>query len=310
VATHLPVFDDDVMQTFEGTAHDGDRPADRPSASSYAVSASFFRVLDMPVLAGRVFTDGDQAGALPVAVLGRLAAQKYFDGVPNAIGRVISVGDRAGGGLAHVTIVGVVADTHSSQVSTTVPQIYFPIAQRSLTTMTVILRSPTPVDRAADVRVAMRQVDSNVAISLPKTFRRLVDESTGDNWIVGGMFLGFAVLALVLAGGGLYGVIAYSVGLRQREIGVRLALGAAPAVVGRLILVQSLRVTAVGVAIGLVLAWLFAHSASSVLFGVSPNDPATFAGVTVLVFTVAVSAVFGPVLRAMRVDPALTLRAE
>jgi putative ABC transport system permease protein len=241
-------------------------------------------------------------------ILGRLAAEKFFDSVPGALGRVITVGTHEGSTRARV--VGVVGDTTSSQVTTTVPQIYFPITQRPVTAMTVIVRSNNPGDRAADARLAMRQIDTGVAISLPKTMGRLVEESTGDNWIVGGMFLGFAILALTLAGGGLYGVIAYSVGLRKREIGVRLALGAAPVTVGRLILFQSLRVTTIGVVIGLGLAWLLAHAAASVLYGVGPNDPSTFAGVTAAVFLVSVAAVCGPVVQAMRVDPAVTLRAE
>lgn len=309
VSSHLPVFDDDVMQTFSGTPHDGARETDRPAASWYSVSPDFFRAIDLPIVAGRPFTNDDRAGAEPVVMLNRLAADRYFDSPQSAIGRLIAY-TGAGGVPQHARIVGVAADTHSSQVTTTVPQMYFPIDQRTPAALTVIVRTATPGTRAADVRVAIRQLDANVAISLPKTMQRLVRESTNDNWIVGGMFLGFAILSLLLAGGGLYGVIAYTVGLRQREIGVRLALGAAPSLVGRLILWQSLRVTTIGVCAGLVLAWLFGHAAASVLYGIGPNDPATFAGVTAVVFVVAVCAVCGPVARAMRVDPAITLRAE
>jgi predicted permease len=307
IVTHLPVFDGDVLVTFEGTPHDGTRPSERPVASSYAISPAFFTTMGMHMIAGRAFADTDLGTSEPVAIVSRLTAEKYFDKVPVAVGRVITL---PGPDARRVRIVGVVSDTHSSQVTNTVPQIYFPITQRPVSAVSVVIRADRPGDRATDAREVMREVDSNVAISMPKTFERLVDENTGDNWIVGGMFLGFAILALTLAGGGLYGVIAYSVGLRQREIGVRLALGAAPFTVGRLIFVQSLRVTAIGVAIGLGLAWLLAHAAGSVLYGVGPNDPGTFGGVTALVFVVSVTAVFGPVMRAMRVDPAVTLRSE
>jgi putative ABC transport system permease protein len=307
-ATHLPVFDEDTMETFTGTLHDGQRDADRPSASSYAITPTFFRTLGIPVLAGRAFTDVDGAGSAPVVILGRLAAVKYFDTPAQALGRVVSLGSRTG--RIEATVVGVVGDTHSSQVTTTVPQLYVPFAQRPASALTLIVQAVDPVTRTADIRRTMRTLDPEVAISLPKTIQQLADADRGDNRIVGGLFLGFAVLALVLAAGGLYGVIAYSVGLRQREIGVRLALGAAPRSVGRLILSESLRVTAYGVAGGLLLAWLLGQAAASVLYGVSPHDPATFGMMTALVFLVAVSSVCAPVARAMGVNPATVLRGD
>jgi predicted permease len=307
--SHLPVFDNDVLVRFTGTLHDGQRESDRPWASSYAATPDCFRALDMPLVAGRFFATSDTASSQPVAIVSRMAAEKYFDSVSNALGRSIQLTGKSDAARPAV-IVGVVGDTNSSQVTTTVPQIYFPLDQRTPATMTVLLRATGPADRAADARVAIRQLDPNLAISLPKTMATLVHESTADNWIVSGLFGGFAVLALVLAAGGLYGVIAYSVGARQREIGVRLALGASPRTVGRMIFVESLKVTGIGVLCGLVLAWLLAHAAASVLFGVSPNDPATFGLVTLTVFVVALSAVWGPAARAMRVDPANTLRAE
>jgi ABC-type antimicrobial peptide transport system permease subunit len=188
--------------------------------------------------------------------------------------------------------------------------VFVPFDQWPTETMVVVVRSDSPADRAADVRAAMRRVDANVAISTPKTLTELVEENTGDNWIINGMFLGFAVLALALAAAGLYGVISYSIGQRQREFGVRLALGAAPSTIARMVVIEGFKVTGIGVLLGLVLAIVLAQGSASVLYGVSPRDPATFGGVTLLIIVVSLFAVWSPAMRAMRVDPVKTLRAE
>jgi ABC-type antimicrobial peptide transport system permease subunit len=124
------------------------------------------------------------------------------------------------------------------------------------------------------------------------------------------MFTGFALLALVLAGAGLYGAVSYSVGQRRSEIGVRMALGAAPGTIRRMVLGEGLKVTSIGVAIGLVVGMLLARASASVFFGVEANDPVTFAAVTGTVLLVAVAAIWTPAVRAMRVDPARSLRAN
>ncbi len=227
-------------------------------------------------MAGRAFAPSDDAAAAPVVTVNRLAATKYFETIagaladdPNGTGN-----SRLGPHADHRSAVG---DTFSDKVTTTVPQVYLPISQAPPPeTITLVVRSASPADRAADVRVAMRRVDPLTAISTPKTMRQLLDDSNADNELIGALFIGFALLALALAAGGIYGVIAYSVRLRQREIGVRLALGAAPVTIGRLILMETVRVTGLGVVAGLGLAWLLAHAAAPELLEISPNDPATF----------------------------------
>ncbi len=305
----LPTFDGDVVYSLSGTLHDAGDNEHRPWTTWFAATPAFFKTVDIKLLAGRGIEPGDVAGAEPVAVINQMAAEQHLGGVAAAVGRPLrldgqGVKDRA------VTIVGVVTNTRDSQVTRTSPQIYVPFDQWPTRQVTVLVRSDAPDQRVADVRAAMRQVDPNVAISTPKTTADLVEENTGDNRIVNGMFGGFAVLALVLAAAGLYGVISYSVGQRQREIGVRLALGAAPSTIRRMVLVEGLRVTALGVVIGLVLALALAQASASVLYGVSPRDPATFGGVTILIVFVALLAVWSPAVRAMRVNPVTTLRAD
>jgi putative ABC transport system permease protein len=307
--SHLPVFDTETVMTMMGTLHDGTREEDRPFASWFSATPDFFRVAGIALLAGRTFEASDAAGAQPVAVLGRMAAEKYFDRIDAALGRAIVLKGR-GAADRSVTIVGVVADTRDSQFTRTSPQIYVAFDQWPVEALTVLVRSAAPADRILEARAIVKQVDANVAVAAPKTLTALVEENTADNAIVNGLFAGFAALALVLAAAGLYGVISHSVGQRQREIGVRIALGAAPASIRRMVVVESLRVTGAGMIAGLVLAGVLAHASASVLYGVSASDPLTFGSVVLIVFVVSIAAVWSPASRAMRVDPARSLRAD
>jgi len=261
------------------------------------------------VLAGRGFVSGDAADRQPVAVLNRMAAERYFDRLDNAIGRTVTIHDSRAGDR-QVTIVGVVSDTRDSELIRTSPQIYVAFDQWPVAAMTAIVRSDDPAARAKDVQAIMRRVDPRVAVSELKTVSRIIDDEMASSRIINGLFVGFAVLALLLAAAGLFGVISYSVGQRRREIGIRLALGASPATIGRMIVGEGLKVVAVGAVIGLGLAVLLARASTSLLFGITANDPATFAGVVALILVVAAAATWGPATRAMRVDPARTLRAE
>ena len=309
VVSHLPVFDADVVETMSGTVHDSPTKEKQPWTTWFAATPDFFRTVDIRLLAGRLIEPSDLAGSEPVAVVNQMAAEEHLGGVAAAIGRTVRLSGR-GAVERPVKIVGVVSNTRDAQVTRTSPQVFVPFDQWPTEAMVVLVRSDAPAQRSADARAAMRRVDADVAISTPKTMADLVEENTGDNWIVNGMFVGFALLALVLAAAGLYGVISYSIGQRQREIGVRLALGAAPGTIRRMVRVEGLRVTGFGIFAGLVLAVLLAQASASVLYGVSPYDPATFGGVTALIMMVSVLAVWSPAARAMRIDPVKTLRAD
>ncbi len=309
VASHLPAFDGEARRRLSGTRHDGATDAERPWASWYAVSPGFFETAGVRLLTGRGFETADAQASQPVAILSRLAAERYFDTLPNAVGRTVVI---AGGGMADraVTIVGVAADTPNTVNWTlTDPQIYVPFAQWPTRSMSVLVRSDAGIDMA-DVRAVMRRQDPNVAVSNLKTLSHIVDDELSSTSIISGLFVGFAALALALAAAGLYGVISYSVGQRRREFGVRLALGAAPASIRRMVLGEGLRVVAIGAVIGLALAVLLAQFTSSLLFGISASDPVTFASVTAIVLLVGVVAMWAPAARAMRVDPARTLKAD
>ena len=309
VVSHLPVFDGDVVQTMTGTVHDAPGTDKQPWATWFAATPDFFKAVDIRLLAGRGIETSDVAAGEPVAVVNQMAAEEHLGGVTGALGRTIRLKGR-GAVDRPVKIVGVVSNTRDAQVTRTSPAVFVPFDQWPTEAMVVVIRSDSPAQRATDVRAAMRRVDADVAISTPQTITELVEENTGDNWIVNGMFLGFALLALALAAAGLYGVISYSIGQRQREIGVRLALGAAPSTIRRMVLLEGFKVTIIGVLIGLVLAVGLALASASVLYGVSPYDPLTFGGVTLLIVLVSLFAVWSPAAKAMRVDPVKTLRAE
>jgi putative ABC transport system permease protein len=309
VASGLPVFDPESVRSLSGTLHDGTTDTDRPWASSFEGSPDLFRAAGIGLLAGRTFDASDTAGSQPVAVVSRMTAERYFDSIGGALGRTVRMHGR-GTIDTSVRIIGVVADTKNSEAIKTSPQIWVPFDQQPLQSMTFVIRAELPVARAREVQAVMRRLNPAVAISEPVTMAKQVHDVLADDTILTGLFSGFALLALALAAAGLYGVISYSVGQRQREIGIRLALGAAPARIRRMVIAEGLKVTGLGMVVGLGLAALLAQGTSSFLYGITPHDPTTFGAVVVILFVVALVAVWGPALRAMRLDPVTTLRAE
>jgi ABC-type antimicrobial peptide transport system permease subunit len=261
------------------------------------------------IVAGRGFASTDRADAEPIAVVNREAVSRYFGNAGDAIGKRITVAD-GNNAPRTVTIVGISSDTTSPMLVATDAQIYVPIAQWPQRAVTAILQSADPAARLNDARAVMR----SLAPRLPVTELRTLDDRQRDemssNVVLNGLFIAFAGLALLLAAGGLYGVIAYSVGQRSREIGVRMALGAHPSGIRRMILADGLKITLPGVGVGLLLGLGVAKLAAPILEGVTPTDPATFAGVAVTVVAVALLSILGPAMRAMRLDPARTLRGD
>jgi putative ABC transport system permease protein len=309
VSSHLPLFDAEVSRTLSGTKHDGARENDKPWVSWFTASPGFFSAAGITVVAGRLIQPTDRANTQLVTVLGRAAAEKYFDTVDEALGRSVVLSGR-GQPDRSVTIVGVVTDTRNAMLTATNPQLYLPFDQWPSAAMTFLVTSPDPEGRASDAREVMRQMDRAVAVSIPKTLHALVEEDISSTRIINWLFTGFALLALALAASGLYGVVSYSVGQRRREIGVRMALGAAPGAIGGMIFREGLRVTLIGAAGGVTFGLLLARASASILFGVNANDPATFAVVTGTVLLVALAAIWSPAVRAMRVDPVRSLRAD
>ncbi|HXW05941.1 MAG TPA: ABC transporter permease [Vicinamibacterales bacterium] len=279
------------------------------TADYCAVSSAYFRALGIPLIRGRVFDDRDGPGAPHVAVISESLARTQWPG-GDPIGRTIEFGNMDGD-LRPLTIVGIVGDTREyGPEQPPRPTVYVDLLQRPRFSATVVIRS------AADPRAvigAARGVLREVAPDVPprfRTFTQIYSAALGSRYFNLTLVASFAGTALVLAVAGVYGVMAYNVTRRRREIGVRIALGATPGDVRRMILAQGLATTTAGVAVGLLGALGVTRTLESLLFGVTPTDPLTFAVVVAGLCAVAALACYVPARRATLTDPVEALRQE
>jgi predicted permease len=276
------------------------------------VSAGYFDAAGLRLEEGRRFAPSDTADAASVVVVNQALARKYFarDG---AVGRRISFG-KPGTTTDWWTIVGIVQDERQDSLAQAVqPEIYQPLTQDPQSGMHVVLRTDTSMDPEALIapaRQTIRQINPSLVMEKVQTFDTLVATSVSPQRFAMLLMSAFAVLALLLAVIGVYGVVSYNVKQRTAEIGVRLALGASPRQVSRLIVAQSLAPVIAGLIAGLLLASMATRFLASQLFEVSPIDPATFSVVAMILLAAAVLASLVPARRAMRVDPVDALRAE
>ncbi len=279
------------------------------TASFNKVAPAYFRTFGVPLLAGREFTKADAAGAPLVAIVNEQFTKKFKLG-REAIGKHIRSGPP---GSPQMEIVGVVADAKYSNVKDVPPpQFFVPYRQgETLGFLSYFVRSTLPPDQVlATIPKAVHRLDPNLPVEDPRTMNDVVRENVFVDRLLTAFSASFAVLATLLAAIGLYGVLAYMVAQRTRELGLRMALGAAPARVRRLILSQTAVLTAVGATGGLVLAALAGRYAQSMLFGLTGDDPAVFAVAAVTLALVALAAGLLPAIRASQVDPMTALRDE
>jgi putative ABC transport system permease protein len=277
-----------------------------------SVSADYFQTLGIPLVQGRIFTDRDNADAPAVAIINQSAVKRFWPGL-NPIGERISVGDPQ----RWREIVGVVGDVkHEGLDSETTPEVYMPYLQEFTALglglvrgLSLVVRTSSDGAAAAPlIRSAVASVDDEQPVTLIRPMDDLIAQSVAPRRLNLLLLSVFAALAVVLTAAGLYGVMAYLVAQRTREIGVRMALGATPSSVLGLVLRQAGVMTVAGIVIGLAGAYLVARSLASLLFRVSAADPTVYAAVSALLALVAVLAVVIPCLRATRVDPLTALR--
>jgi len=280
------------------------------------VGPDFFRALHIPLLAGRAFTDQDRADGQPVAIINVALAKRLWPG-QNPIGQSIpmSVPGSGAPGRADVSIVGEIGDVHYASLTDPVkPEIYLPFAQAggaSSEGAWIVARSArNPLGLATDVRQAVKAIDSQQPVATLTTLNEMMSRSTASrrfNMTLVGLF---ALLALGLAVVGIYGVTAYAVEQRTREIGVRVALGAGRFDVIRLLLIETALVATIGIVIGLAGALGATRVLASLLFGISTTDGVTFTVTAVVLAAAALLAALLPALRAARVDPVEALKYE
>ena len=281
--------------------------ADRPWARRFAATDGYLAATGIVLLQGRWFTRGDAAGAPRVVVVNVEAARRYWQTPDRAIGSRITVGDSD----LLAEVIGVVANVANPDIeSPPDPYVYESLAQKPSRATAFVVRTPHPAELIPQLRTAVRETDGDVPLFQVRPMQIALDDEMSSNLVLSSLFVAFAALALVLATAGLYGVISFVVGQRTQEIGVRVALGAVPSDIRRLVFGQGLGVVAIGAALGLAGAAALARTLSAILYGVTPFDPLTYGAVVAAVFASAVGAMWVPARRAMRLDPVRSLRAE
>jgi predicted permease len=284
-------------------------PDTNASANYNQVSPGYFRTLGVPLVSGREFTPADTLGAAPVAIVNEAFTRKFNLG-REAVGRRMATGNTAD---LTIEIVGVVRDAAYSQVKQEVPPLFFRPYRQSERVMGMsvyVATSLPPESLLTTVQATMARLDPHLPLEELKTMPQQVRENVFLDRMISTLSAAFALLATVLAAIGLYGVLAYTVAQRTREFGLRMALGAEPGRVQRLVLRQVGIMTLVGGLIGAGGALALGHTARSLLFDMVPWDPVVFGAAAVLLAIVAAAAGYIPAYRASRVDPMSALRYE
>jgi putative ABC transport system permease protein len=307
ISTTLPLSGNDlgIGFTVEGRPQP---PGMRTSATYFAVSPSYFSAMGIRLVRGRQFSDRDDQQSPNVIVISETFARHFW---PNEdpIGKRVTIGYNNTGPRE---IVGVVGDVKNSELQE-LPhsEMYTPFLQTPWPFLAVVVRTNgDPAIVSGSLRAALTRLDPEQAVGKTKTITEYVAGAVATPRFTASLIGIFATVSLLLAGFGLFSVMAYSVALRRREFGIRMALGARAADVREMVVSQALRLGVIGLVIGLAGAVAASRLLSTLLFGVSPNDPATFAGVSASLAAVLLLAAYVPARRATRVDPTVALRTD
>jgi predicted permease len=287
----------------------GEQPKDDMNPWFDAVGSGYFRTMGIPLLMGREFTARDRMGAPRVAIVNDVFARYYF-GNESPIGR--RFGTRKDGPMG-IEIVGVVRGSKYSRVDEKIPKVVFLAYAQDANPSSLMLYARAAGDPKALFATLRREanaLDGALPVTALRTMDDQVDESLSTQRMMAGLSVCFSIVATLLAAIGLYGVMAYTVSRRTREIGIRVALGASSSGIVRLVLRQGLGLTLGGIVLGVLGALALARVTRSLLFGVSPTDPTTYVLVAGVILGIALLACLIPAQRAMRVDPLVAIRDE
>ena len=281
--------------------------SEQPLALRHVISPNRFGTLGIAIKQGRDFNESDTASSQHVVIINETMAKKLFPN-ENPIGQKLITG------MAQMTqeVVGVVADTHTASLTTPPDaEMYYPILQRPEPFTVILLKTDLdPLGLTNSVRAALRDVDAGIPLTNPGTMDQLVAQSIVDRRLTMMLLAAFAGLALVLASIGIYSVMAYTVTQRTSEIGVRMALGAGPGDVVRMVVGEGMKLVLIGVAFGVAGALALTRLMTALLFEVRATDPIVYFAVIFVIGGVALLANFIPALRATRIDPMVALRND
>ena len=281
--------------------------SDRPHANRHLVSPKYFATLGVPIRAGRDFDERDNSRVPHVVIVNETFARLHFPG-ENPLGRTLITGM----GELPSQVVGVVADVRSSGLNTPPePDYFLPALQRPEGFTTILVRTNIGAGAmASTVREVLRGVDPDLPLLQPQALTTRIAQTIADRKLALVLLAGFAALALVIASLGVYSVMAHLVAFRTSEIGIRMALGASPRDVMRMVLGHGRQLTLLGIAVGSAGAYVVSRLMQQALFEVNPADPVIYIGVAVILLIVAECASWFPARRATRIDPLLALRAD
>lgn len=310
MAVPLPLADGFVNLKFEIPNH-GDLPPGLPETADYvSVSPKYFHLMGIPLIRGRLFTPDDSMTTPRVALISESLARLYFRD-EDPLGKRIEFGFPPDGNISReiVGVVGSVRDAGLTQEPG--PMMYVPFAQAPFWGGNLVVKTTLPTEAVVGtIRQVVAGIDKNLPITEVDTMPAVLDASVAQprfrTWLVGA----FGIVALLLAAAGVFGVVSYSVASRTKEFGVRASLGASPASLGKMILLEGLSLAAIGLAVGLAVALVLARFLKSQLYGVTAYDPLTFLAGMAVLLAIALVACYFPARRAMKVDPMVALRYE
>jgi putative ABC transport system permease protein len=312
LAAHLPMSG----YAWTTNARRSDQPLEpgqqAPQVGWRFVDGNYFQAMRIPLKHGRTFTEADSTTAPPVAVLNETMARRYFDDPAAAVGRTLIIRSGRTGEDERVEVVGVAGDVrHLSLDREPVPEVFRPFLQTFMFPMAMVVRTQGPPEQiGAAVRQAAFEADPVVPVAEMQAYTTLIADTLGRPRLVGYLLTIFAAAGLALGLVGVYGVVAYRVRQREREIGIRLALGARPTEVARRVIAQGTVHAVAGVAIGVPAAFFLSRVMASLLYGVTTRDPLTFTALPVLIVAVTALACYLPARRAARVDPVVAIKQD
>jgi putative ABC transport system permease protein len=312
LGTGVPLTDDHSRSdiTIEGMALP--KPGSFPHPDVHIVSPDYVKALGIRLLRGRTFTDMDRGKAPRVAAINSLVARQFFANRDPIGSRFMFGHPSSKNSLEWITIVGMVGDTKLYGLENPSRlEVYLPFGQSVTGSMNLVVKSASdPAALTSEIRSAIASIDKDQPVFGVATMQQLVLDSVSTRRITFIVLGFFSALALLLAAIGIYGVISYSVAQRTQEIGIRMALGAQPGHVLRMVIAQGGKIAGAGILIGIAASFGLTRLMTKLLFAVHPADPATFAAVTVTLALIALLACYIPARRTLRVDPVSALRSE